>query len=72
MSDYGQLPQIYARLAEAVKRDLIRVQGLSETDAEARALEVVLKQAQDMAVGMGEVDARQHPAARPDEDARGG
>lgn len=54
--NYGELPKIYARLAQMMRDHLMRSQGLSETEATAKALETISKQAGDLIVYMDDMD----------------
>jgi len=57
MTDYGELPRIYGRLTEMLVRDLMRLKGLTREQAEAQALDMTLKGAGELIVGMDVIDA---------------
>lgn len=57
MTDYGELPRIYGRLTEMIVRDLMRLKGLKREQAEAQVLDMTLRGAGELIVGMDEIDA---------------
>ncbi len=53
---YSSFAPIYARLAQAVAADFVRLKGMSVEDANIKAVEMMLGQARDLVIGMEETD----------------
>lgn len=55
-NDLSGLAPIYASLARSLIPEFMRVKGMSQQEAEKAVLEKLLKDAQELAVGLDELD----------------
>lgn len=61
-SRYQDLAPIFARIAQALARDFVRLKGMSPEDADVAAIQIALDQARDTLVGMDELDEAWKPS----------